>query len=57
MYFGCVSKKYETSFQNFLERNIDRSNMASMICGVSRNGKTNIGYVPPKNSKFKSKPK
>ena len=62
---GCVSKKYETGFQKFLERNINRTKMASMIYGVSRNGKRGIGYVPPKDSlclnlnpkKFVIKPK
>lgn len=51
----CVSKKYETSFQKFLVRNIDRSKMASMI--HQRNEKKGIGYDPPKNFMFKSKPK
>lgn len=53
----CVLSKYETYFQKILPRNIDKSKMASMIYGVSRNGKKGIGYVPPENSMFKSKPK
>lgn len=51
----CVLKKYETYFQTFIARNMYRSEMGSMIYGVSRNGKRFIGYVPPKNSMFNSK--
>lgn len=39
-------KKYVKSFQTFLARNIDRRNTASMIYGVSINGRRGIGYVP-----------
>lgn len=53
----CVSKTYEMSFQKYLARKIDRSTMASMIYGVSRNGKRGNGSIPPKNSMFKYKSK
>src|ERR1044072_1090904 len=36
--------KYEKSFQYFLAKNIDRSKMASLIYGVSRNQKKCLGY-------------
>src|ERR1044072_6624737 len=36
--------KYEKSFQYFLARNIDRSKMASLIYGVSRNQNKGLGY-------------
>src|ERR1044072_9492452 len=36
--------KYEKSFQYFLARNIDRSKMASLIYGVSRNKMKGLGY-------------
>lgn len=49
MDFECVSKKYETFVQIFLARNIYRSKKASVIYGVSRNGKRGISYDPPKN--------
>ena len=49
-----IIKEYDHSFQKFLAKNIDRSKMASMIYGVSRNGRKGIGYqgkVPtPKNA-------
>ena len=38
--------KYEEAFQEFLKNGIDRSIMASMICGVSQNNKRGIGYDP-----------
>ncbi|CAI8615440.1 unnamed protein product [Vicia faba] len=48
-----IIKEYDHSFQKFLAKSIDRSKMASMIYGVSRNGRKGIGYqgkVPtPKN--------
>ena len=48
-----IIKEYDHSFQKFLAKSIDRSRMASMIYGVSRNGRKGIGYlgkVPtPKN--------
>ena len=37
-------KEYDHSFQKFLAKNIDKSKMASMIYGVSRNGRKGIGY-------------
>ena len=37
--------KYEKSFQYFLARNIDRSKMASLIYGVSRNQNKGLGYT------------
>lgn len=45
MDFECASKRYETSFQKFIAKNIDRSKMASMIYEVSGNRKRDIGYV------------
>ena len=49
-----IIKEYDHSFQKFLVKSIDRSKMASMIYGVSRNGRKGIGYqgkVPtPKNA-------
>ncbi|CAI8595590.1 unnamed protein product [Vicia faba] len=39
-----IIKEYDHSFQKFLAKNIDRSKMASMIYGVSRNGRKGIGY-------------
>lgn len=52
-----MSKKYDMVFQKFLAKNIDRSKMDSMIYGISRNGKRDIGYTPPMSSNFKPKPK
>ena len=49
-----IIKEYDHSFQKFLAKNKDRRKMASMIYGVSRNGRKGIGYqgkVPtPKNA-------
>ena len=49
-----IIKEYDHNFQKFLAKSIDRSKMASMIYGVSRNGRKGIGYqgkVPtPKNA-------
>jgi hypothetical protein len=53
--FECVSKNYELSFQKFLTNNIEKSNMASMMYGVSRNSKTGIGYVEPRTPNIKPK--
>src|ERR1044072_347069 len=39
--------KYEKSFQHFLAKSIERSKMASMIYGVSRNKKKGLGYSEP----------
>ena len=39
-----IIKEYDHSFQKFLAKNINRSKMASMIYGVSRNGRKGIGY-------------
>jgi hypothetical protein len=50
-----VSKNYELSFQKFLTNNIEKSNMASMMYGVSRNSKTGIGYVEPRTPNIKPK--
>uniref|UniRef100_A0A494G955 CCHC-type domain-containing protein n=1 Tax=Solanum lycopersicum TaxID=4081 RepID=A0A494G955_SOLLC len=36
--------KYEKAFQKFLAKGIDRSLMASMIYGMSRNGNSGLGY-------------
>src|ERR1044072_2083290 len=36
--------KYEKSFQYFLARNINRSKMASLIYGVSRNQMRGLGF-------------
>lgn len=57
MDYECASKRYETSFKKLLEKNIDRSKIASMIYGVSGNGKKGIDFVKPKNYMFKPKPK
>ena len=35
---------YDRAFQHFLAKSIDRSQMASMIYGVSRNGSRGLGY-------------
>ena len=43
-----IIKEYDYGFQKFLAKNIDRSKMASLIYGVSRNGRKGIGYVKPK---------
>src|ERR1044072_6943118 len=40
-------KKFEKSFQYFLAKNVDRSKMASLIYGVSRNNKKGLGYSEP----------
>lgn len=54
-----IIKKYDKSFQTFWARNIDRSKMSTMICGVRRNRRRRIRYVPKDNpvSKPKEKPK
>ena len=49
-------KEYDHSFQKFLARNIDRSKIASMIYGVSRNDRKGIGYVKPRGEET-SQPK
>ena len=36
--------RYDRAFQYFLAKGIDRSKMASMIYGVSRNGRKGLGY-------------
>lgn len=46
MDYENVINKYDKYFQTFLARNIDRSKMASMIHGVSINGRRGIIYVP-----------
>src|ERR1044072_1014548 len=52
-------KKYEKSFQYFLAKNVDRSKMASLIYGVSRNNKKGLGYSEPyeKHKTLNVKPK
>src|ERR1044072_8382539 len=52
-------KKYEKSFQHFLAKWIERSQMASMIYGVSRNKKKGLGYSEPygKDKILNTKPK
>ena len=52
-------KKYEKSFQHFLAKNVDRSKMASLIYGVSRNNKKGLGYSEPygKHKTLNTKPK
>lgn len=57
MNYECASKRYEAYFQKFLEKNIERSKMASMIYGVSGNRKRDNGYVKAKNSIFKPRHK
>ena len=39
--------RYDRAFQYFLAKSIDRSRMASMIYGVSRNGRKGLGYSGP----------
>lgn len=41
---SSVIKKYDKYFKKFLARSLNRSVMASMIYGVSRNGTRGIGY-------------
>src|ERR1044072_1251375 len=52
-------KNYEKSFQYFLAKNVDRSKMASLIYGVSRNNKKGLGYSEPyeKHKTLNKKPK
>src|ERR1044072_6141134 len=52
-------KKYEKSFQHFLAKRIERSKMASLIYGVSRNNKKGLGYSEPygKHNTLNTKPK
>ena len=52
-----VIYKYDLDFQKFLARNIDIGKMASMIYGVSINGKRGLSYEPPKHSRVKIKSK
>src|ERR1044072_7241128 len=40
-------KKYEKNFQYFLSKGVERSKMASLIYGVSRNNKKGLGYSEP----------
>lgn len=42
-----ILEEYCYSFQRFLKRSLNRSKMASMIYGVSRNNRKAIGYEPP----------
>lgn len=53
MDFKVIIKKYDMTFQKFLAQNIDINKMTSMIYGVNRNGKRDIGYVSPKHSRIK----
>ena len=39
--------RYDRAFQHFLDKSIDRSKIASMIYGVSRNGSRGLGYSGP----------
>src|ERR1044072_106045 len=52
-------KKYEKSFQYFLSKGVERSKMASLIYGVSRNNKKGLGYSGPQkeNEDNNKKPK
>src|ERR1044072_6516321 len=52
-------KKYEKSFQYFQANSVDRSKMASMIYGVSRNNLRCLGYSEPYEDHkiLKEKPK
>lgn len=49
-------EEYDYGFQKFLEKSINKSKMASMIYGVSRNNRKGIGYEPP-SGKFSETPK
>ena len=52
-----ILKEYDSSFQTFLAKSIDRSKMASMIYGVSGNNRRGIGYETPKGKEtYKPKP-
>src|ERR1044072_6598630 len=52
-------KRYEKSFQYFFAKGINRSKMASMIYGVSRNKREGLGYTESyrKNKTLIAKPK
>lgn len=41
----CKSKKYEEDFQDFLDNNIWRSGMDSLIYGVCKSDKEGLGYM------------
>ena len=45
-------KEYDYSFQKFLAKSIDRSKMASMIYGVSRNNRKGLGYKAPRGKEI-----
>ena len=49
-----ILEKYDSSFQRFLTKSIDRSKMASMIYGVSGNNRRCIGYESSPGSNPKS---
>lgn len=51
-----ILEEYDYGFQRFLKNSLDRSKMASMIYGVSRNNRKGIGYEPP-SEKFSEPPK
>lgn len=57
MNFECMFNKYDINFQKFLANTIDISKMASIIYGVSVNGKRGIGYTPPRSPIFGPKSK
>ena len=41
-----ILEEYDYSFQEFLKKSLNRSVMASMIYGVSRNNRKGIGFIP-----------
>ena len=47
-----ILKEFDYSFQKFLAKSIDRSKMASMIYGVSRNNRKGLGYKSPRGKEI-----
>lgn len=47
-----ILNEYDYSFQKFLTKSLNRSKMASMIYGVSRNYRSGIRYEPPSGKRF-----
>lgn len=47
-----ILNEYEYNFQKFLTTSLNKSKMASMIYGVSRNNRSGIGYKPPSGKRF-----
>ena len=47
-----ILKEYDYSFQKFLASSIERSKMASMIYGFSRNNRKGLGYKAPRGKEI-----